>query len=242
MVSFEFYPVFTISPKKFTFSYDCCFNFRQGEQKPSSNIINKINQTFVKIMTSDDDTEFKTEMTKLILIHIRNLPIDFDEIESKTDFDNDKKLVDQLCRNFLKEKETMLHQDIFHNHHQKDDDDLETDNWVIVINFFWLLHTYANKIKDCPYILEEVVDLLVMSDSNQGTKRKSDNTNTILSRLLTTSVKCFQFYPAECQHILGKVFELCKKQNNPDLDEKVIFYSKLLQCDSFYKDNWVGVR
>ena len=216
--------------------------FRQEKQNPSSTITNKIVQTFVKILSSDDDIELKTEVTKLILIHIRSMPLDPDESEFKTNSDSDKKLVDQLCRNFLKEKETMLHQDILHNHHQKDDDAFESDNLVVVINFFWLLHSYANKIEDCPYILEEVVDLLAMSESNHGIKRKGDNSNTILSRLLTTSVKCFQFYPAECQHILGKVLELCKNRNNPELDEKVVFYAKLLQCNSFYKENWVGVR
>ena len=193
-------------------------------------------------MTTDDDTELKTELTKLIFINIRSLPQDPAMEESKTDTNTDKKLNDQLCVNFLNEKETILQQGLFHFNHQKDDDDFETNNVVVVINFFWLLHTYANKIKDCPYILEEVVDLIAMSESNKNNKRKGYKSNTIFSRLLITSVKCLQFYPAECQHILGKVFELCKNQNDPELDEKVVFYAKLLQCDSFYKENWSGVR
>ena len=187
---------------------------------------------------SDDDEQLKTQLTKLILIHIRSLPLDLNDKEC-VENNCDRKLIDQLCKIFLKEKEVLLVQNqlYHHYHYHKDEDDAteaNTNMAQVVTNFFWLLHSYADEINDCPYLLEEIVDFLHQNEQNNQDKRKPERNYSFLSRLLTTSVKCFQFYPAATQHTLGKVFEICKKQNNPELDEKVVFYSKLLQCDSFY--------
>ena len=198
---------------------------------------NKIIQNFAKILISDDDGVLKSHMTKLILINMRSLPLNPKDQKSDEDRNCNKKLLDILCKNFLNEKQTFLHNHIFHHQHLKDGDDTEAENVNVVINFLWMLHTYTNKIEDCPYILEEVVDFIEMNEANQQIKRKGERNHSVLSRLLVTSVKCFQVYPAETQHILGKVFELCKNQNSPELEEKVVFYGKLLQCDSFYSRN-----
>jgi len=163
-----------------------------------------------------NDTDLQTHLTTLILSHIRTLSIDSDNEP------DDMKLIDQLCQNFLKEKEIIMQEGDYES--------------LIVTNFLWLLHSYANKIKESPYILEEVVDYVV-----EKKKYVQDKDNYFLcSRLLTTTVHIFSLYPSETQHILGKIFEFCKNQNNPELDEKVVFYSKLLRCDTFYKNDNVN--
>ena len=160
-----------------------------------------------------NDTDLKTQFTRLILCHIRTLSIDLEK-ES-----GDMKLIDQLCQNFLKEKEMIMQEG--------------KDESLILTNFLWLLHSHANKIKESPYILEEVIDYV---EEKKKYVQEKDN-YFLCSRLLITTVHIFSFYPSETQHIVGKIFEFCKNQNNPELDEKVIFYSKLLRCDSFYKND-----
>ena len=93
-----------------------------------------------------------------------------------------------------------------------------------------MLQTYASNMKNSPYILEEVTDYVAMDDKSVYRQRNY----FFYCRLLTTAVHIFSCYPSESQHILGKIFELCKDQNNPELEEKVLFYSRLLRCDSFY--------
>jgi len=183
------------------------------EQHSLSGTKNKIIHTFIKML---NDTDLQTHLTTLILSHIRTLSIDSDNEP------DDMKLIDQLCQNFLKEKEIIMQEGDYES--------------LIVTNFLWLLHSYANKIKESPYILEEVVDYVV-----EKKKYVQDKDNYFLcSRLLTTTVHIFSLYPSETQHILGKIFEFCKNQNNPELDEKVVFYSKLLRCDTFYKNDNVN--
>ena len=107
----------------------------------------------------------------------------------------------------------------------------KSDDLITVTNLLWLLQTYGCEIEDSPYILEEITDYVEVDDKLINHK----SSYFFYCRLLTTGVHIFSCYPSESQHILGKVFELCKGQNNPELDEKVVVYSKLLQCDSFYK-------
>ena len=145
----------------------------------------------------------------MILSHIRSLPLELDKR------DVDCKLVDKLCRNFLGEKDTLLP---------------ANKEPIVAINFFWLLQTHCNHISDSPYILEEVVDYAITNSHSTNSQRKYP----FYCRLLASSIQVFLHYPSETQHVLGKSFELCKQQKNPELDEKIVFYSRLLQCDSFY--------
>ena len=187
------------------------FSVHNATEQPSlSATRNKIIHTFVKML---NDTDLKTQLTRLILSHIRTLSIDLDKEPG------DMKLIDQLCQNFLKEKEIIMQEGNYES--------------FILTNFLWLLHSHANKIKEAPYILEEVVDYV--EDKKKYVQQKHNY--FLCSRLLITTVHIFSLYPSETQHILGKIFEFCKNQNNSELDEKVVFYSKLLRCDSFYKND-----
>ena len=71
-----------------------------------SAIKNKIIQSFAKTLMSDDD-DLKTHLTKLILIHIRSLPLSLNQKE-RVESNCDKILIDQLCKHFLKEKEIFI--------------------------------------------------------------------------------------------------------------------------------------
>ena len=170
---------------------------------------NKITKTFEKILRGEESNQ--QQFTTLILSHIRTLPLDLRHQMV------DRSLVKQLCKNFLKYKDAMFQQ--------------KSDDLITVTNFLWLLQTYGCEIEDSPYIFEEITDYVEVDDKLINHK----SSYFFYCRLLTTGVHIFSCYPSESQHILGKVFELCKGQNNPELEEKVVVYSKLLQCDSFYK-------
>ena len=169
----------------------------------------KIIHAFVDMLNEDDS---KSQFTKLILFHIRTLPLHL--IEGTMD----KKLVNHLCKNFLQEKEKTMQE--------------EPHESTVVTNFLWMLHSNVRSIKESPYIIEEIIDYMQMR--NKSVPQKLNY--FLCCRLLTTCIQIFSCYPPETQHILGKVFELCKNQNDPQIDEKVVFYSKLLRCDSFYKE------
>ena len=155
------------------------------------------------------DDESKTRFTNLIILNIRELPLNL------IDKSEDKKLIDQICQNFMEASRDIAY---------------EQFDWVAMSNFLWLIQSYADKIHDSPYILEEIIDHFQKRNATENQKKEQ---YMFFCSLLSSSIRIFTFYPSETQHILGKVFELCKNQNSTELEEKVVFYSKLLQCDTY---------
>ena len=178
-----------------------------AETTSSQLVKNKINKAFLELLNNEDS---KVQFTPIILSHIRTLSL---EVNRET---IDRLLVNQLNQNFIKQKETILSE--------------QTDS-TIVANFLWLLQTHGRNVEDSPYILEEITDYVAMEEDNSVYRQRDC---FFYTNLLTTGVHIFSFYPSETQHILGKIFELCKSRNNLELEEKVVFYSKLLRCESFY--------
>ena len=90
-------------------------------------------------------------------------------------------------------------------------------------NFFsaiiWTLSTMGDQMPKSPYILEKLLDLapveLVINSE----------------LLLLAGVKVFLHSPAETQHILGRIFQLCLTHNDADdhVKDKVRFYAQLLR-------------
>ena len=213
----DLFDIFKIKSRIFNTLFPICniciynqysVSLENGSEKQTSFRLTttKINHAFLDLL-SDEDSQI--QFTPLILSHIRTLSL---ELNNET---VDKKLVYRLSQNFLKQKETMLS---------------EQYDPTIVTNFLWLLQTYAHNLKDSPYFLEEITDYLAMDDKSVHRERGY----FFYCRLLTTAVHIFSYYPSETQHVIGKIFELCKDQNSPELEEKVVFYSRLIRCDSFY--------
>ena len=155
------------------------------------------------------DDESKTRFTNLIILNIRELPLNL------IDKSEDKKLIDQICQNFMEASRDLAY---------------EQYDWVAMSNLLWLIQSYADKIHDSPYILEEIIDHF---QKKNATANQNKEQYMFFCSLLSSGIRIFTFYPSETQHILGKVFELCKNQNSTELEEKVVFYSKLLQCDTY---------
>ena len=69
-------------------------------------------------------------------------------------------------------------------------------------------------IPNSPYILEKILETLT-----------EDELKSHGQLLLLTGVKVFAKSPADSQHILGRIFEICAQNG---MEEKVGFYGKLL--------------
>ena len=69
-------------------------------------------------------------------------------------------------------------------------------------------------IRNSPYILEKILETLT-----------EDELKSHGQLLLLTGVKVFAKSPADSQHILGRIFEICAQNG---MEEKVGFYGKLL--------------
>ena len=81
----------------------------------------------------------------------------------------------------------------------------------------WTLSTIGDQMPKSPYILERLLDLapveLVINSE----------------LLLLAGVKVFLHSPAETQHILGRIFQLCLTHNDDHVKDKVRFYAQLLR-------------
>ena len=88
-------------------------------------------------------------------------------------------------------------------------------------NIIWTLCHHGHVIKNSPYILEKLINVL-----------PEELLKTNLDLLLLSGVKVFLQSPAESQHILGRIFHMCHQLQvgtAEDVSEKLAFYSKLLQ-------------
>ncbi|CAH1798789.1 unnamed protein product [Owenia fusiformis] len=90
------------------------------------------------------------------------------------------------------------------------------------ISLFYLLGQYGEHILESPYILEEIV----------GEISELDQENTMLKMsLLRNIVKLFLKRPAESQEMLGRMLEICVHDKSVEVQERGLFYYKLLQCN-----------
>ena len=98
-----------------------------------------------------------------------------------------------------------------------DNDDLRKPNENTFSAIIWTLSTMADQMPKSAYILEKLLDLapveLVINSE----------------LLLLAGVKVFLHSPAETQHILGRIFQLCLTHNDDHVKDKVRFYAQLLR-------------
>ncbi len=84
----------------------------------------------------------------------------------------------------------------------------------------WLLGEYGEHLADSPYMLEEYIDGVADESSIQ-----------LRLHLLTASVKMLLKCPAECQEMVGHLFEVCMHSEDIDVRDRASFYYHLLQTD-----------
>ena len=98
-----------------------------------------------------------------------------------------------------------------------DDIDVRKPNETTFSAIIWTLSTMADQMPKSAYILEKLLDLapveLVINSE----------------LLLLAGVKVFLHSPAETQHILGRIFQLCLTHNDDHVKDKVRFYAQLLR-------------
>lgn len=84
--------------------------------------------------------------------------------------------------------------------------------------FLWLLGELGSSVPESPYILEHFIS-------------ECTNSHNVLFKnaILTTALKLFFKRPAECQMILGRIFEICHYDVNIGIRNQVHFYYKLLK-------------
>ena len=82
----------------------------------------------------------------------------------------------------------------------------------------WLLGEYGALVEDSPYYLEDLTLTL-----------EEEGVDDLGLPLLTATTKLFLCRPAECQEMLGAMFEKCLESKDRKLRDKATFYYKLLQ-------------
>ncbi len=97
-------------------------------------------------------------------------------------------------------------------------DDISDDKGRCAL--LWLLGEYGQLLEPAPYILEDFID------------QSSEEINiSVQHHLLTATMKLFFKRPAECQEILGKLFENCAASQDIDLRDRAGYFYQLLQTD-----------
>ncbi|XP_076078681.1 AP-4 complex subunit beta-1-like [Mytilus galloprovincialis] len=82
-----------------------------------------------------------------------------------------------------------------------------------------LLGNYGNIYEDAPYVLEDFIE-------------DAENFSTeVKVHLLHCCMKMFFHYPGICQHMLGRVFEICFSDNDECLQNIAVYYYSLLQTN-----------
>ena len=81
-----------------------------------------------------------------------------------------------------------------------------------------LLDTYGYDVADTPYIIENLLDGF-----------DSISTSGLKHQLLCSTMKVFFSRPAECQHMLGSLLELCVADPNTTVRDTALFYYRLLE-------------
>ena len=83
---------------------------------------------------------------------------------------------------------------------------------------------YADLASSGPYIIEHVLN-------GQALDQSSPTSGRLLTCLLTACCRLFLRQPAEYQHILGHVLELCLNSSDANVHDKAAMYYMLLSTD-----------
>lgn len=84
---------------------------------------------------------------------------------------------------------------------------------------FTILGNYGNLYDDAPYVLENFIEELENSSSE------------VKVHLLHCTVKMFFYYPPICQHMLGRVLEICSADMDELVQDMSCYYYDLLQLN-----------
>ncbi|CAI9716867.1 AP-4 complex subunit beta-1 isoform X1 [Octopus vulgaris] len=82
----------------------------------------------------------------------------------------------------------------------------------------FLLGEYGYMLESSPYAIQEFIENYI-----------EECTDTMKAYLLTAVMKLFLTRPAECQHMLGGLLEICSVSRNKDLNSKALYYYNLLK-------------
>lgn len=82
----------------------------------------------------------------------------------------------------------------------------------------FLIGEYGHLLDESPYLLEEFLENYL-----------EECTDVIRTYLLTAVMKLFLLRPAKCQHLLGRLLEVCAASRNKDLNSKAYNYYYLLK-------------
>ena len=83
-----------------------------------------------------------------------------------------------------------------------------------------LIGEHGECLDESPFIFEDYI--MNCDDLDTSVKRS----------LLTAAIKLFLKRPAECQDLMGKVFEMCLACDDKDLLDRSNYYYSLLKCDA----------
>ena len=87
-----------------------------------------------------------------------------------------------------------------------------------------ILGAYADLTRSGPHLIEHMLD-------NHPPDQASSASSRLLNCLLTTCCRLFLRQPAEYQHILGRVLELCMNSSDANVHDKAAMYYTLLSTD-----------
>lgn len=87
-------------------------------------------------------------------------------------------------------------------------------------SIIWMLGEYGEHLQEAPYILETYID-----------GAEEETSSSVQLHLLTATVKLFIKRPAECQDMLGRLFETCAEGQDCDVKDRVVFLYNLLRTD-----------
>lgn len=87
----------------------------------------------------------------------------------------------------------------------------------------WLLGEYGAHLADSPYILEDLIDRV-----------EEEISINVQCHLLTASVKLFFHRPAECQEMLGRLFESCSRSQDVNLKDRANFLYQMLKMNPMH--------
>ena len=85
-----------------------------------------------------------------------------------------------------------------------------------VLNGLWILRNFRD-LDETPFYLEHLI------------KQQERPSNSLLRSILFTAVTIFPSRPAEMQHMLAEIFELCLNSKNEEIIFKANLYANLLQ-------------
>ena len=105
---------------------------------------------------------------------------------------------------------------------------VESDDVESLCTMLLILSETADLSDNGPYLIEHVL-------KNQCSILPA--CSRLLTSLLTACCQLFLRHPAEYQHILGRVFELCSTSSDVNVHDKAAMYYMLLSIDTELASN-----